>query len=1050
MPKLEDLERLGSIAFLIGNKPLPSEISQEDYDRFKSVFTDERLASVVPDNEDYDLPSIDDIDNTDISLNDDSVLDKVVPSLDDLNLSEDIGLSQNDDADNLDDLGLPEDLPVLDDSDNLDDLNVPKDSGDDNFNDLDLPEDLPVLDNTYDSNVSGDSKVVDNNLDDDIDLPEYVDISSDKIIDDDDNIESPNISEDLDGSDTDDISNAMDDILDDENPSDEDNSDSNTENIEKDIIKDDYDEASSILNSLESSFGDSDIDSDNIDLDSVSHYGDVNNDDSFNNTEDNIPENIEDTTADTMEDLPDENLSSDIDDSVLDALDSSLPDISKKDDEYEISGINDDIEEIEDQNIPEGFDTSENIDDISDIKNIEGVETDDSDSTENALGIIDDEKVLPDPSIADNLGESKYGDLDNGIDIEKVLYSIKELPPLTQHHVLDAILNEKLEKEEMNELLDALDSDAPVGTISNILKSSFGIDTKERGRKSVLDLIPVPNSLKDYAHVIRIAAVFFIGLLAILIFSYQIVYRPLKANQYFKRGMIDISNGSYEEAERNFSRGDRLKPKQIKWYNIYARAYVDRGLFPLALKKIQAALNIKPRDFYTRMTFGYYYRNKGEKDLSADDYSNGESLYDELLRMTKNKKLLEKVYDERGLLMISRARNLNETNYYDEAYNNYRDLVRINGDSVLARKRAMLIRIYQDNYEQVKALEDRINVLKRGYIDDEVYPVLAKYLLDKDEFYGARVLFEKLLRKYPNNIESIVGYADYESRLKHYNKAKDILINTALPLYDKDPYLKGREYVHNMLGQIYYNLGEYGNATRQFNSALAIDGTYPDANYNLANVYFYQDDNYKMAKEHYQIAYANLPPELRSDQLLYNLSWIYYLDKEYDSAFEGFYSIFQKDVSNSVVSYAIGNSLLHLDKPNLANGFYKNSLGQILDKRSRLGNLEMRTDKDFYLISYLAGLYNNIGVAYAYNSATEDTIVNEQEAFKNFVLAGEYFDQVRTSNIALQMREKRTVMLDNQNVGVASYNLMAMQTRRNLKNTVIIDDYIPKDMYYVR
>ena len=105
---------------------------------------------------------------------------------------------------------------------------------------------------------------------------------------------------------------------------------------------------------------------------------------------------------------------------------------------------------------------------------------------------------------------------------------------------------------------------------------------------------------------------------------------------------------------------------------------------------------------------------------------------------------------------------------------------------------------------------------------------------------------------------------------------------------------------------------------------------------------------------------------------------------------------------------------------------------------------------DFILISYLASLYNNIGVSYAHNATVTNTIKNEQEAFKYFVLASEYFDQVRTSNIDLERMEKRTIMVDNQNVGAASYNIMAVQGNRNLKNATIIDDYIPKDMYYLR
>ena len=105
--------------------------------------------------------------------------------------------------------------------------------------------------------------------------------------------------------------------------------------------------------------------------------------------------------------------------------------------------------------------------------------------------------------------------------------------------------------------------------------------------------------------------------------------------------------------------------------------------------------------------------------------------------------------------------------------------------------------------------------------------------------------------------------------------------------------------------------------------------------------------DYEKAKEHYQLAYDNLPPELRGDKLLYNLSWIYYLNNEFDRAFEGFNALFQKNPSNSVVSYALGNSLLHLDRANLANGFYRNALNQILSRREKLGRLEMRTESDF-------------------------------------------------------------------------------------------------------
>ena len=700
---------------------------------------------------------------------------------------------------------------------------------------------------------------------------------------------------------------------------------------------------------------------------------------------------------------------------------------SPKDDEVKDDldlDLDDEIEDIEDGNKEKNKAISNNI--------VEGTTT------------------LPSPDTANNLPASKYEDVDKNVDHDKVINAIKYLPSLTQYHVLDAILNEKLDRISMEALLNALERGESNENITELLNKELGLSIREEGSKNVLELIPIPNSLKDYAKIIRVAAVFLILFVAVVILSFQFIYKPVMANKYYNQGLVSISNGAYDDAERNFAEGERLKPKQIKWYNKYARAYIDRETFNYALKKIQGALDIKPRDFETRITFGYYYRKKGEKELSVEDYTLGEELYNDMLVYTEKKKEKETIYDERGLLMISRARTLSEPNYYDIAYNNYRDMVNFFGDGVVPRKRAMLIKIYQDNYEQVKALQNHINLLKNGYIDDEVYPKLAKYLLDKDDFYGSRILFENLLAAYPNNLESIVGYADYETRLKHYDRAMEILNTAALPLYESNPFYRGKEFVYNMLGQIYYNLGEYGNAVKNFNEALTINSVYPDANYNLANVYFYKEKDYEKAKQHYQTAYDNLAPNLRSDKLLYNLSWIYYSDGEYDRAFEGFNALFQKNPSNSVVSYALGNSLLHLDKANLANGFYRNALSQVLSKRDRLGRLEMRTESDFILVSYLASLYNNIGVSYAYNSTITNTVVNEQQAFKYFVLASEYFDQIRTANIDLERMEKRTILVDNQNIGAATYNIMSVQGKRNLKQATVIDDYIPKDMYYVR
>ena len=1111
MPKIEDLERLGSVALLIGNKKLPEELSKNDYDAFKSVFTNEYMENSKP-TEDNDLPSIDEIDNL-LSNDEDNIIKD--NDIDDLGLPNDLGLEEDDKIlSNLDDLGLPDNLGEEKEdekiSSDINDLNLEENNleeGDSNklpiLDDLPLPDNLPDTENsnnTNDKNISNDLGISDiSHLSDSGDfdnnvIEETLEENDNYIEENDFNEDNENLEEILDNDnlkieeaeefkDNDIEDNIIEDNLIKEDISEENILDNEEElKIESDKGKEDEkietkSEEDINLDDLENILDDDDLKfEDNKEIEKSENK--IEEDDSHLEDLEGILEDEEEESklkeTEKIEDKAEEDATH------LDNLEGILDDIEeeskiesdkeKEDEKIETKSeedINlDDLENIldeEDTKIPEETknykepektedkitkdETKEEIDDLPDLDSIENTN---EIKEEAPVQIMEGGTSLPSPDTADKLGASRYENVDDNIDHDKVIDSIKNLSPLTRYHVLDAILNEKLDQASMRELLEALDSEKSNEDITELINRELGLSIKEYGKSGILELIPIPNSLKDYAHIIRVAAVFLILFVGIVLLSYQFVYKPIKANEYFKKGLADIYKGAYNNAEINFAQGNKLKPKQIKWFNRYGKAYIERERFDSALAKIEAALNIKPRDFDSRVLFGYYYRSKGEKQLSEEDYIKGEELYNDMLSYVSKKNQLKTVYDERGILMISRAKNLSQANYYDNAYNNYIQMINLFGDNVIARKRAMLIRIYQDNYKQVKALQEHINNLKSGYIDDDVYPKLARYLLNNDDFYGSRTLLEKILKKYPSNLEAIIGYADYQARLKHYEKARDILVNTALPMFENNPYRRGKEFVYNMLGQIYYNLGEFGNSINNFNAALEINKTYPDANYNLANLYFYQDKDYEKAKEHYQLAYDNLPPELRGDKLLYNLSWIYYLNNEFDRAFEGFNALFQKNPSNSVVSYALGNSLLHLDRANLANGFYRNALNQILSRREKLGRLEMRTESDFFLLSYLASLYNNMGVSYAYNSTIENNAQNEREAFKNFVLASEYFDQIRTSNIDLERMEKRTIILENNNIGVATYNVMAIQSKRNLKDAVMIDDYIPKDIYYVR
>ena len=111
----------------------------------------------------------------------------------------------------------------------------------------------------------------------------------------------------------------------------------------------------------------------------------------------------------------------------------------------------------------------------------------------------------------------------------------------------------------METLLNALERGESNDTITELLNRELGLSIKEEGRKNASDFIPIPNSLKDYAKIIRVAAVFLVLFVGIVLFSFQFIYKPVMANKYYKQGLVSISKGAYDEAERNFAQGENCK-----------------------------------------------------------------------------------------------------------------------------------------------------------------------------------------------------------------------------------------------------------------------------------------------------------------------------------------------------------------------------------------------------------------------------------------------------------------------------------------------------------
>lgn len=1062
MPNIDDINKLGALIYTLGNKPLAKNISKKDVDKYHSIFTQDVLDTIMPiANTEHDVPSLDDLENSD--------------DLDELGLPKDLNSdnSKTDDLENdendIDNVSLPNEGDILDglDSDgNIDDAPLPKsisdenETSDDNIDDL-----LDGLDTTEDggdSTLAGQNKentdisdASDDGIDgatenppdiSDVDIDDVFssitenisDLADDEIINAADN-EIPNS----------DISDDLKEIID-ESPSqnDEDDTSSDLDSYFDEGAKNENKDIENYFeNEKQSDYLPSDSDADTAetstdedltalkdgmteeDNDILSNFDDIinpfENDDTIS-----MPEDETDLKDETKE----ESIAKDIDDTNIDDTNIETP----------LDVLDENDIDLPSSDAAGGKNTEENA--LSDDMELPSIDEIDKIYGEKEETKSESEDIEI-PAVSDEI-ENKYKNIEKQLtksDIEKIVYEMQLLPDTTQRYVTDIILNDKLDESDMTKLLVALGTGAGAKAVADIIKDCLGVsihyDSEHKSKTKNIKEIFFGNYLPVAG------AVSVILLMLFLIFNF--VYRPLRSASYFKKGYEVLQKSDYESAERNFAKGDKIRPKQIKWYNKYARAYIDRMSFEHAKNKLDKAIAIKSRDFQTRMTLGYYYQKRAENDYSEDIYIEGENMYNDMLIFTRKRKDVVQLYDGLGRLQISRADTLGEKDYYNKAFDTYKAMIAKTGDGVLPRKMGMLIKIKQDDYEQVKYQRERINRMKKNYFDDDVYPELAQYLLNKDELFDARTLLEKILFKNPTNVPSLISLADYYIRINHYDTAIKILSVNVMKEYDKNTFMRGREYAHNMLGQAYYTMREYGSAMKEFQNALAINSLYADANYNMGNIYFYQENDYQKAENNYLIAYANMREEYMPLNLNYNLGWIAYNKKEYDTSFAYFYKIFDKVRGNAVLSYAIGNTLVHLDKENLALGFYIEALNILLERKRMLGTMYMVANKEFFVLNYLASLYNNIGVANIRKFTKTGDSAFEKDGFVSFVKSAECFDQVRIARRELLMDETRAVNVENQEFGIATYNLVMLQTKRPLYQSIKPDDYIPKDMYYV-
>lgn len=460
--------------------------------------------------------------------------------------------------------------------------------------------------------------------------------------------------------------------------------------------------------------------------------------------------------------------------------------------------------------------------------------------------------------------------------------------------------------------------------------------------------------------------------------SWQFIYRPIAAENRYKRGYAALQDERYSQSIDLFDEAVRIWEKK-NWYFTYARGYKDKKQYISAEMMYERILN--------------RYRNDKEAGL---EYA--EMLRTDLRNFEKAETILKRrlldfhVNDADGLLLLGDTYldwAEEEPGKYENALATYSRLVELYGqkDPYLARLMRYFIRT--DNLKEVLPLKEHFTD-KRAKIGASDLVELGGYLLEKR--YSPKPGDNEYLRSQIEDVRSLLERAvkaDKSSPEAHYNMGRFFIYNynndaasaslqNALAAFKNARTMspvRALSHVdtYRLLGEMHADEKEYLKAQGMYLDGMAL---YEDLRANRAvkrsqkvgQLYAdFADIDYFISND-LDSAYANYSKAVEelngTPSVRYRIGYIQYQKQDFERAMETFNIVHAEmpDDKNLMFSYA--NTLFRRENYYAAQAYYERLQEMLEAERIRKGILfpQVREDHGSFVEDYMRNA-NNLGVA---------------------------------------------------------------------------------------
>ncbi len=610
---------------------------------------------------------------------------------------------------------------------------------------------------------------------------------------------------------------------------------------------------------------------------------------------------------------------------------------------------------------------------------------------------IDQEKAL---KIRNRINKIKNGDLR-----KKVRYALIDfhLPKELENELLKMLLlNESDEK-----LKKFIELNLKVEEVAPPVEEEFETPSKRRViySEEIKRQKEVEEGLK------KLSRFTFAGFLLLIFLGFafwRFIWIPYIVDGVYNKGLKALVRNDIVEAENLFRKAKEMGGVNIKWYNIYARKYMELTNFEAARKKFIEALEYDPVNKITIYNFADYY-----KTIYPPRYEDALSLYYRLYKKDPNNfEYIDKV----GKTFVEwgdKTQDYNERiKKYAEADRLYENYLTKNHKFVGGYFRLLDIALRMKKADRIDVLFDTIEKINKRAVSETTFTSLAKYYLDEKRYDRAKKVFDKLIPYLTSPEKTNIARALVQSEA-YYEHGRFLTIHldfkkAIIQLSNSIKLNPKNAKAYNLLGEIYL-LDEKGinsklSAKDMFDNAIKYDPLFYKPYANMGHLYYYNSFNfndperaYSQAFYYYKIA-ASLLKDEKDYLLSYNLGWLYYRYKDYENALNEFSKIYIEETYNPIVSYNMGNIFFKMNKYELARVQYEKSISYLENIANKISYLNPELTRHQELYTQLARNYNNMGVVYLQLTKSFPRQKNqlEQEALLNFYKAKDNALRVNT------------------------------------------------------